>query len=678
MRPPFTDRLEIIMNMSEFKYPNLFKPIILGGTLFRNRIFAAPTGYMDNGRFGDMPPEAAYYFERKAKGGAAAVTLGECKVDTAYGCSSKSSTRLDDPLTRNSFCRVTDAVRRQGAVCSAELSHSGNRANRHLDPPGIAYGPVDGVDEGFPFYEMPEDVIWYTIDRYAKCAGLAKSYGFGMVTLHAGHGWFISQFLSEALNTRKDKWGGPDIENRSRLAIEILKAIRKEVGPEFPIEMRISGSECYDGGYGIEEGIKFAKQVEEYVDLLHVSAGSHEVDEVFTVTHPSMFLPDGCNVGYAEEIKKNVKCKVATVGALGDPGQMEDIIASGKADVVEIARGLIADPDLPRKIRTGCEREINKCMRCLNCFSYLLRGGQFYCAINPETGREAEMNQAIPPAVKKKVLIAGGGVAGMQAALTCVERGHEVILCEKEKRLGGTLWCEENVPFKKKLIEYLLRQARKVREAGVDVRLGVEVTREYAESVGADAVIAALGAKPAKPRIPGIDGENVVSAEDAYRNPALAGDSVVILGAGLVGTELAIYLSMLGKKATVVEMLGEINHGGNNLHVLALNVEIARYAVDMRFNTTAVEVTDEGVLCRVSGGADNVVGAVSDAGAASANESTLLRADTVIYATGQRPLWDGVENLSLAAPDFYPIGDCIAPKNIMNATSMAFTVARNI
>ena len=657
--------------MSEFKYPNLFKPLTLRGVMFKNRIFAAQTGYQDMDRFGVIPPEAAFYYERKAKGGAACVAVGECNVDGEFGTGGAYAIHLDDRFMRNPLCRLTDAVRRQGAICTAELQHAGNCANRSLDPPGIAYGPVDGVAHGpidrsdnpRRFYEMPEDIIWHVIDKFAKGAAFAKACGFGMVTLHGGHGWLISQFLSPTLNTRKDKWGGPDIENRSRLAIEILKAIRKAVGPGFPIEMRISGSECYDGGYGIEEGVKFAKQVEAHVDLLHVSAGSHEVDEVFTVTHPSMFLPDGCNVGFAEEIKKNVKCKVATVGALGDPELMEDVIASGKADVVEIARGLIADPDLPRKIRTGRETEINKCMRCLNCFSYLLQGGQFFCAINPETGREAEMNLAIPPSAKKRVLIAGGGVAGMQAALTCAQRGHEVILCEKADRLGGALRCEENVPFKKKLSEYLDRQSKRVAEAGVEVRLGVEVTEKIVEETAADVVIAAIGAQPVKPPIPGIDGANVVPAADVYKNPDLAGDSVVILGAGLVGTELAIYLSMLGRKATVVEMLDGISHGGNNLHVLALNVEIAKYGIDMRFNTKAEEVTQDGVLCR---------------GPGEAGETTLFRADTVIYATGQRSLWDGVESISLAASDFYPIGDCITPKNIMNATSMAFSVARNI
>ena len=645
---------------SDFKYPNLFKPITLRGAFFRNRIFAAPTGYMDQDGFGVLPPEAAYYYERKAKGGAASVAVGECNVDGEYGAGSNRTLRLDNPLARNSLSRVAEAVRRHGAVCTAELQHAGNCANRYLNPPGKAFGPVDGMVEGRPFFEMPEDIIWYTIDKYAKAAAFAKSCGFGMVLLHGGHGWLISQFLSAALNTRKDKWGGPDIENRARLAVEILKAIRKSVGPSFPIEMRISGSECYDGGYGIEEGIAFAKQVENYVDLLHVSAGSHEVAEVFTVTHPSIFLEDGCNVQFAAEIKKHVKCPVATVGALTDPELMEDIIASGKADVVEIARGLIADPDIPKKIRNGMESEINHCMRCLHCFSHLLNNGQFYCAINPETGREAEMNMAIPPAQKKKVLVVGGGIAGMQAALTCAERGHEVVLCEKTDKLGGAISCEENVPFKQKLVGYINRQTKKIANAGVDVRLNTMVTPDYAKAENADVLIAALGASPAKPPISGIDNDNVVSAIDAYANPEKIGKTVVILGAGLTGVELAIYLSMLGRKVTVVEMLDKISDGGNQLHVLALDVEIAKYNIDMRYNTRAMKVTADGIVCEGQDG-----------------EST-INADTVIYATGQRSLWEDVESLYMSAGDFYPIGDCVTPKNIMSATATAFTVARSI
>ncbi|NLT13480.1 MAG: FAD-dependent oxidoreductase [Clostridiales bacterium] len=363
---------------------------------------------------------------------------------------------------------------------------------------------------------------------------------------------------------------------------------------------------------------------------------------------------------YAAEIKKHVKCAVATVGALSEPDMMEEIIASGQADVVEIARGLIADPDIPRKIRTGKSSEINKCLKCLNCFSNLVANGQFHCAINPETGREAEIAFAKPPHAKKRVLIAGGGVAGLQAALTCTEQGHEVILCEKSGALGGALRCEKDVPFKSRLDHYLTRQAEKVRSAGVDIRLNTEVTPEYAEGQGADVIIAALGARPFKPNIEGIDGSNVLCAETAYVEPHKVGQSVVILGAGLVGVELGIYLAMLGRKVTIVEMASEISHGGNDLHVKALKVEISKYAIDMNFNTKALSMTEKGVICQTEAG------------------ERFFAADTVIYAVGQTPLQKEAAALSLSAPDFYPIGDCVSPKNIMNATSTAYFVARNI
>jgi len=218
-----------------------------------------------------------------------------------------------------------------------------------------------------------------------------------------------------------------------------------------------------------------------------------------------------------------------------------------------------------------------------------------------------------------------------------------------------------NVPFKQKLAKYLDRQAKKVAEAGVEIRLGTEVTQDYAASEGADVLIAALGARPVKPPIPGLDGRHsVLSAEEAYANPEKVGDSAVVIGAGLSGVELAIYLTSLGRKATVVEVLSGINHGGNFQHLKAIEAEINKCGVEVHLNTKALEVTAEGVSCEGPGGVK------------------LFGADTVIYATGQRPLWDEAECLNLCAPDFYMIGDCIAPRNIMNATSMAFSTARNI
>jgi 2,4-dienoyl-CoA reductase-like NADH-dependent reductase (Old Yellow Enzyme family)/thioredoxin reductase len=641
------------------KYTKLFEPIRLGGTYFRNRIFAAPTGFQDMDRDGILPPEAAFYYERKAMGGAASVAIGECVVDAKLGRGSIYHICLDDPFALHGLARVAAAVSRYGAVCTAELQHAGMYANREFDPPGIAYGPVEFDDNGRHVIAMTEENIEYTIEKYAKAAAFAKRCGFGMVTVHAGHGWLLHQFLLPRLNTRKDKWGGASIENRARLTVAVCDAIRKEVGPKFPIEIRISGSECYEGGYDVDEGIAFAKQIDGHADLIHVSAGSHEVEEVFTVTHPSMFLPDGVNVKYAAAIKKHVRTPIATVGALSDPELMEEIIASGRADVVEIARGLLADPDIPLKARSGRTEEINKCMRCLSCFSALMNTGQFACSINPETGREAEVKFAVPNTGKKKVLVAGGGIAGMQAALTSAKRGHEVILCERSDRLGGTLLCEEKVSFKKKLSEYLSYQARAVRLAGVDIRLNTEVTPEYANSISPDIIFAALGARPAVPNIAGIDGDNVVSAEVAYADDANTGAKVAVLGAGLVGTELAIHLAMQGKKVEIIEMLDKISDGGNFQHIRAVNIELKRYGIALHLSTKALEISSEGLRCEAADGGE-----------------LFVAADTVVYAVGQVPLHDAATSLRDSAPEFYEIGDCVMPKNIMSATSAAYELAR--
>ena len=653
--------------MYKCKYPHLFSPIILGNTLFRNRVFASPTGYQNTNADGFLNDGAAAYYGRKAMGGAASVATFEGIVDGELGRGGDGHFCLDSPsrgIGRN-LSNVAFGIKSYGAVASLELAHTGMFANRNLaffgaESKGIAYGPVECELDGRTIRPMDDEIIERTIGKFAQGAALAKQCGFGMVTVHAGHGWLLHQFLSPITNTRSDKWGGADIENRARLTIEVCKAIRKAVGPGFPIEIRISGSECYDGGFGLDMGIAIAKQIDDHVDLIHVSAGNHEVEEVFAVTHPSMFLEDGCNVHLAAEIKKHVKTPVAAIGALSDPELMEEIIASGKADVVEAARALLCDPDLPNKARAGYEKEARKCMRCLACFSNEMLYGQPYCAINPETGRELEIRYEIPPAISKKVLIVGGGVGGMQAALTCAKRGHHVILCEKSSRLGGVLRCEEDVSFKKNLGHYLNQQETAVKKANIDLRLNTEVTPEYALQIDPDVIIAAMGASPLKPGIPGIDGSNVLAAQDAYTALEKVGENVVILGAGLVGVELGLHLISKGRKVIIVEMLDHISDGGNFLHIPGLNVEIAKRGLEVDFKTKATEITPSGVVCE-SNGAEKTYGA-----------------DTVVYAVGQVPARENAIALGFCAPEFFMLGDCVTPRNITDATSEAFMISRNI
>ena len=583
--------------MYECKYPHLFSPIRLGDTLFRNRYFAAPVAYEYLSSKNYPIDETVAFFERKAVGGAATVNIGSAMPDSKRGAiGGFDNLNLDDPTALPAIYRLASAISRHGAVAAIELQHCGANSYSCAARGNQIYGAVDGLNPLGQFVPaMPEEVIEETIEAFANAAAYAKFCGFGMATIHAGHGWLLNQFLDPLVNNRKDRWGG-SLENRCRLPIVIIERIKEKCGHGFPVDIRISGSACYEGGYGIDEGIAIARQLDGKVDMIHVSAGSHEVAEVFTVTHPSMFLPDGANVVYAAEIKKHVKTPVATVGALGDPELMEEIIASGKADVVLAARALLADPDMPKKARAGRSDEIRPCIRCFECFAGITTKRQYRCAVNPEIGFEQDCRHELPAAVRKTVLVAGGGVAGMEAGLIASQRGHDVILCEKSDRLGGALRCEEKVPFKKLLLGYLDYQARMISRAPIDVRLHTEATPELAKAAGADAIIAALGGRPITPKIPGLDGDHVLSAEEAYYHPERTGKDVVIIGGGLVGIELAIYLSGLGRKVLIVEMMETLSDGGNPVHGLALINEMKKFAIQVSTATRAVEINGKGVV----------------------------------------------------------------------------------
>ncbi len=643
--------------MTPLKYPKLFEPIRLGNTLLRNRLFAAPTGCLDLDQSGFPTPSAVAYYERKAIGGAAAVTIGDCIVDTKTGQITAYQVNIDKPGALPHLASMATAISRHGAVASVELQHGGMFSHLVYEQGKPLLGPVDmllpdehainndghetvAAADGFrTIHAMTEEQLLKLVGSFGKAAGFAKQCGFGMVMIHAAHGWGLAQFLSPHLNTRTDRWGG-SFDNRMRLTLAVVDSVRRYVGPGFPIEIRISGAECTDTGYDIDEGVRIAKALDGRVDLIHVSAGHHESPYASTVTFPSMFSPDGSNVKYAAEVKKHVKTPVATVGALTDPALMEEIIASGRADVVQIGRGLLADPDLPMKARMAADDDIDHCLRCYACLASRTRTRRTACAINPETGHEVESFYFIPVNKKKKVLVAGGGAAGMQAALTAARRGHDVVLLEKNDALGGVLSCEKNVPFKARLDEYLRRQARRVYEAGVDVRLGAAASVEAVTDEAPDVIIAALGARAVRPDIPGITGANVRMAQDVYLSPDLAGPRVVILGGGLVGTELAVFLTGLGRNVTILELLPTLNDGGNMVHFNALRIEIERLGIALALGTAVTAIDAEGVTGE------------------RATIRTLYPADTVVVAAGQRPLWEEADALRGCAPEFHQLGDC--------------------
>ncbi|MCR3922627.1 MAG: FAD-dependent oxidoreductase [Firmicutes bacterium] len=643
-----------------FKYPNLFAPLQVGNVLFRNRIFASATGHLDLRKDNTLSDDALFYYERKAIGGAAQVCVGECNVDPVRGSRGGLTIDMSDFNSLHYLTRLADYVSRHGSVTSAELSHAGRYANSMPGVTNPIYGPSDCEVEGRVCQAMSEQTIEETIEAFAKGALFAKMCGFGMVTIHGGHGWLLQQFFSPYYNKRTDRWGG-SVENRARLAVEVCDAIHKKCGSGFPVEVRISATE-FEDGYDVEEGIAYAKQLEGHADIIHVSVGVHGtlMGDSWLKFSPTMFVEDGVNVKYAAEIKKHVKTTpIVAIGSLTDPAMMEEIIASGQADFVALARGLLSDPDLPNKARDGRDDEIRKCIRCMSCWSGLMQG-HIYCALNPETSRERESKFQLPRAEKKTVLVAGGGIGGMQAGLTAAKCGHKVILCEKSDHLGGGISCEEKVPFKKHVHEYIELQERLISRAPIDLRLNTEVTVEFAKSLRPDVIIAAVGARPAVPKIKGIDGANVMAAADAYSNAEKVGQKAVILGAGLVGTELAIYLALLGRDVEIIEMLGQMNAEGNRTQGMVINGQLKEHGIKLNFNTKVVEITHNGVVCE---GADG---------------EKFFAADTIIYATGQKSLTDEAIALGQCAPSFHMIGDCLRPKNIITAVRTADTVAKDI
>jgi 2,4-dienoyl-CoA reductase-like NADH-dependent reductase (Old Yellow Enzyme family)/thioredoxin reductase len=650
------------------KYPNLFRTIKLGDLTMRNRIFQSPISAPNLSPEGYFTLDSIAFFDAIAAGGAAVVTLGESFVHTKTSVSRSRQfgiVSLDDPLVFPTLGRTARAIKRHGAVPSIELEHAGKHGGfgESDSDPRVRYGPSHEItQDGQEIFEMPEDMILEIADAYGQAAAKLKSVGFEMLTIHGGHGWLLHQFISPLDNKRKDKYGG-SLENRARFPLLVIDAVRQAVGPGFPIEYRISGDEFREGGYGLEDGIRFAKLLDGKVDLIHVSAAYHDVppSELFVRTHPTYFLEHGCNVYLAEAVKREVKTPVACVGGITDVEQMEKIIATGQADVVALARALIADHDLPKKAAADRAEEIIPCVRCLNCMAsdWLAGYGTYVCTVNPRVGREFENKfMAPPPLRRKRVLIAGGGPGGMQAAITASERGHHVTLCEKSSSLGGALKFFENVPFKDDVVRFRKHLEYMVQASGTVVILNTEVTPEFVASQNPDVLIVAVGAEAIVPDIPGIRSENVVTVNDIHKPGTKIGKKVVVVGGGLAGCEEAIYLAMQGKDVTLVEMLDDYARDANEFIKLALVAEFRRYNIKVMTNTKGKAVEQDGLLCTSPEG-----------------KEALLKADTIVCAVGQKALTPVVDQLRDTVPEFYFVGDCVKPQKITEAVTAGYDAA---
>ena len=664
------------------KYPHLFQPLTIRGTTIKNRLEAAPVSVYDLSTTVDkhLSKDGVGFYRLRAAGGASIVTIGDAIVhptgmDTGHLPSPKILICHEDNIPF--LTDVTDEIHRYGTIANIQLNHAGMLSTSEefsgFGPDDIDFSVVqapvplaDQGKEGMDFSRkgkvraMDEEMIETIVDAYGQSALRAKECGFDMVQVHAGHGWLIHQFLSPLTNHRTDRFGG-STENRGRFLKMVIERIRQYCGEDLLIEMRMSGSDNTEGGYDVHEAVEFAKMVEDDVDIIHVSTGNFYYPDTDVDMIPTVFTEWGHNIYLAKEMKKHItKAKIATVGAIMEPSFMEKTLAEGSADLVVVGRALVADPELPNKARRGQEQEIRPCLRCCFCLSdYQSRW--LHCTVNPTIYRPYETLYMNPPASKKKVLIAGGGVAGMQAAVTAAERGHGVILCEKTDRLGGLIRYARSVDFKYDTRRYLDHMIAKVYRRGVDVRLLCEVTPELIEEIKPDHVIAAVGSTHIVPNIPGC--ERAIPIMEYYDNAPYLGEEVAVIGAGLSGSELALELAMKGKKVTLIEGRGDFAVDANDIHKSALKRQfmLNKERITLLTDTLCRSIEDGTVICQDKDGKEIAV-----------------KADSVVLACGMKSLKETVDALWDVCDEFDYIGDCRKPRTIRHAVTEGYNAAMNV
>jgi 2,4-dienoyl-CoA reductase-like NADH-dependent reductase (Old Yellow Enzyme family)/thioredoxin reductase len=639
----------------------LFSPFMLCSVEVKNRIIMSPTA----GRrvLSSLPPDQATtdYLVRRARGGVGAIIMRAttfCRMDIAD--TRDPATGFYRALFEQNLDRYRDLLaqlRSYGAKVGTQLSHIGPEAVGHVggyEPVGPS--PIARSPKTPPPRQLTGIEIKNLVNRYAHSVGLAKEAGFDFVELHMGHGYLISRFLSQATNTRKDDYGG-SLENRARFAVEILTSARSQVGPDFPISCRFNGSDNVKEGFSLAEARQVAAMLAHGgASLLNISGGIYGS---LPLTVVSYFSPRACYASLAEEIKGAVTIPVAVAGRINDPVLAEEILAHGQADLITMGRPLCADPDLPAKASKGNTKGIRKCIACNVCIDTFWEGRDV-CTVNPALGREAEFVER-PARKRKKVMVVGGGLAGMEAAWITASRGHDVTLFEASDRLGGQWLLASVAPHKEGFACLLEHLAFQLTQSGVRVRLGEPVTRQRVTEEAPDEVIIATGAQPTFPRIPGLDQENVFTAWDILSGKKKAGDKVLIVGGGSTGLEVAHLLSQQNKEVTVIEMCERAGTDmGATIRWILLN-KLRDEGVHLLTNTRLLRLSDGNAVVEQGDG-----------------ERTLNGYDTVIMATGTascRSLAASLKGMSLR---IHVIGDSAAPGRAVDAIRSAAEVGNRV
>ena len=666
------------------KLEKLFEPGIIGNMELKNRIVMSPMGTVCLNPDTSLRDEVADYYAARAKGGVGLI-MGQTSTILRESAAPFRTGTWDDKFIPG-LRKVADAIHQYDAKCAFQLTHHGRLLTqyRKMVSEGEQIRPVAPsaiprlltdvqipraqdagmesiwVADNEPAAEAAKEDIERIKNGFAQAARRVKEAGFDAVEIHGGHGYLISQFLSPFVNRRTDEYGG-NTEKRARFACEVIEAVREKVGPDFTIIFRLSGSDFLDGGINIDEvALQAPLFVDAGADALDVSASEQaSIDWQY----PSFLFPPGPLVHLAERLKKAVKIPVIAVGKLGDPLFAEEVLRQGKADFIAMGRPFLADPELVNKAKEGRFNDIRRCIYCLNCFNFGAHPHVFTegipCTVNPELLKEKRY-RLLPAVNSKKVMVAGGGPAGMEAARTLAERGHRVTLYEKGDRLGGQWYTACEQKQKKQDFPHLLRYLSKgLDKAEVEIKLGAEVTPQLITAEKPDAVVVATGAAPRTLNVLGAGGDNVVQAVDVILGRAGVGKRVVVVGGRYVGMEIADQLVDEGKRVTLVTRRALGREIERNVF-LTLRNRLIEKGVQLFANSPLVEVRNTGVWIAFEG------------------DLVFLKADTVVLAVGFRSENKLVEALNGVVSEVHAIGDCVEPRDAMWAIREAAEIARQI